>query len=41
MTSFETQRRQMVRHQIEARGIRDRKVLDAIVVAAAGPGRDP
>ena len=30
MTSFETQRRQMVRHQIEARGIRDRKVLDAM-----------
>jgi protein-L-isoaspartate(D-aspartate) O-methyltransferase len=37
MTSFETQRRQMVTHQIEARGIRDRKVLDAIVVVAAGP----
>jgi protein-L-isoaspartate(D-aspartate) O-methyltransferase len=30
MTSFESQRRKMVRHQIEARGIRDRKVLDAM-----------
>lgn len=30
MTSFETQRRKMVRHQIEARGVRDRKVLDAM-----------
>ncbi|HSO22299.1 MAG TPA: protein-L-isoaspartate(D-aspartate) O-methyltransferase [Chondromyces sp.] len=30
MTSFETQRRKMVRHQIEARGIRDGRVLDAM-----------
>jgi protein-L-isoaspartate(D-aspartate) O-methyltransferase len=30
MTSFETQRRRMVTNQIEARGVRDRKVLEAM-----------